>query len=84
MNNKILVKIISPHFNTSYELFIPINEYVGVIVDLTVKLLKNISGYEEIENRNFSLMNKNTGQIYNFSSIVRDTDIKNATELILM
>lgn len=84
MNNKVLVKIISPHFNNSYDVFIPINEYVGVVVDLIVKLLKNMSGSDLISNNKFSLMNKETGQIYSFSTIIRDTDIRNSTELILM
>lgn len=84
MKNKILVRVISPHLNNYYDVFIPINEYVGVVIELIKKILKDISDAELIDDRMYSLMNKDTGFIYSCSSIVRDTDIKNSTELILL
>ena len=84
MNNKILVRIISPHFNNSYDVFIPVNEYVGVVIDLIIKILKDLSGNEFIDKKAYSLINKDTGMIYDFGTIIRETDIKNASELILL
>jgi hypothetical protein len=84
MNNKVLVRISSPHLNGSYDVFIPINEYVGVVIKLVIKILDDINETNKMEGKTFMLINKQTGEIYNNDDIVRDTNIKNATELLLI
>jgi len=84
MNNKVLVKIISPHFNKTYDVFIPTNEYVYVIVQLVIKIIKGLNESENIPDKDFMILNKDTGQIYEYGMIVRDTDIRNSAELILL
>ena len=84
MNNKVLVRISSQHLNGSYDVFIPINEYVGVIIKLVIKILDDINETNKMEGKTFMLINKQTGEIYNNDDIVRDTNIKNSTELLLI
>ncbi len=84
MNNKVLVKIISPHFNNSYDVFIPINEYIYVVTELIVKVIRRINESDASLDKTFALMNKSTGVIYSPTTPVRDTDIRNSTELILL
>ena len=84
MNNKVLVRISSPQLNGSYDVFIPINEYVGVIIKLVIKILDDINETNKMEEKTFMLIKKKTSEIYNNDDIVRDTNIKNATELLLI
>ena len=84
MNNKILVKIISPQFNKSYDVFIPTNEYVYIVIELVIKIIKGLNESEQIPERDYMIINKNTGQVYDYKMIVRDTDIRNSTELFLI
>ena len=84
MNNKVLVKVITPHFNGEYDVFIPTNEYVYVVTKLIVKVLKDINEAGSNSKTVFQLMNVDTGAIYKQADIVRDTDIRNSTKLMLI
>ena len=63
MNNKVLVKVITPHFNGEYDVFIPTNEYVYVVTKLIVKVLKDINEAGSDSKTVFQLMNVDTGII---------------------
>ena len=83
MKNKVLVKIICPEIEQEFDLFIPVNEIMWKINKMIVKCINDltyVSFNPEIE---YILMNKENGRIYNNNEIVIDTDIRNATELIL-
>lgn len=84
MNNKVLVRIYSPEFGESYDVFIPVNEYISVVSKLVANVISSITGVETFANRKYLFMNKKTLQVYDNKAIVRDTDIKNSTELILL
>lgn len=84
MDNKILVKIYSPELGESYDVFIPVNEYISVVSKLVASVISNITGVETFVNKKYLFMNKKTLQVYDNKAIVRDTDIKNSTELVLL
>lgn len=84
MNNKILVSVYSPEFGEKYEIFIPINEYVSVVTKLIATTIFNMAGVDPVYGKKNFLINKKTLQIYSNKLIVRDTDICNSTELILL
>lgn len=84
MNNKVLVRIYSPEFGESYDVFIPVNEYISVVSKLVANVIANITGVETFANKKYLFMNKNSLQVYDNKAVVRDTDIKNSTELILL
>lgn len=84
MNNKVLVELVVPVLEESYDVFIPVNKKVGEIVNILSKLVSNISaGYFDISEKN-CLYSGDTGDIYPFNSVVLNTDIRNGSKLILM
>lgn len=83
MNNKVLVKVYVPEMGEKYDVFIPVNEYIYVVTDLIRKSIISITGIDDLS-RNSYLMNRDTLQIYPGDFLVRDTDIKNSIELLLL
>ena len=83
MENKILVKIMLPEIDYSYDVFIPINELVWKVKKLLVKAISDLSGIN-LNNSDYVIINKDTGYIYDNNQIIIDTDIRNATELYLI
>ena len=84
MKNKVLVKIIVPEIEGTFDIFIPVNEIIWKIKKFIVKGISDLtSGLVNIENE-FCLMNLDTSVVYDNNAIVIDTDIRNASELVLL
>lgn len=76
LENKLFINLYVLALDQNYELFIPVNERVGNIVNLiNTSLMCNCSGV---------LISLYSGQVYNNNDVVRNTDIKNGTKLILV
>lgn len=84
MNNKVLIKLIIPEFDLSYDLFIPVNEIVWKLKRLIMKSIQDLSGVTLNNIDEALFINKDNSRIYNNNEIVINTDIRNGTELILM
>ena len=83
MKNKVLVKVIVPEVHEEYDVFIPVNEIIWKVVKLLTKSISDLSGGNLNYQQNYALLNMNTGIIYSNNTIVYDTDIRNASELVL-
>ena len=64
MKNKVLIKLIVPELNTSYDLFIPVNELIWKVSKLIIKAVYDLSDGALDTKKNYLLLNKNTGKIY--------------------
>ena len=84
MNNKVLIKIIVPEIDETYDLFIPVNEVAWKIIRLITKSISDLSGGDLDLEKEYMLINKETSLAYDNNAILIDTDIRNATELILL
>lgn len=84
MKNKVLIKLIVPELNTTYDVFIPVNELVWKIKKLILKSVEDLSNVKIDSNTDYILMNKDNCKVYNNNEIILNTDIRNSTELILM
>ena len=82
MNNKVLIKLIVPSLDKSYDLFIPVNETIYKIKKLILESLNDID--TNMLNVSYVLRNKINSRVYNNKEIVINTDIRNATELMLL
>ena len=82
--NRVLVKIFFPRIDKKYDVWIPLNKRVHTVINLLVK------GVNELNNGIYKakdmpiLYDKTTGKNYDVNSIIKNTNIKNGTELILM
>ncbi len=83
MKNKVLVKVIIPEIEEQYDIFIPVNEVIWKIKKLIIKASSDLSNTKLDMDLDYVLMNKENSRIYNNNEIVIDTDIRNASELII-
>ena len=83
MEYKVLVRLFVPEIEDSYEAFIPINKTVGEVTVLFNQLVSNISGIYP-QDKNIILYNRRTGVPYDRGLLIRDTDIRNGTELAMI
>lgn len=84
MNNKVLVELVVPVLEESYDVFIPINKKVGNVIGLISKLVSDMSGGYFVANNRNSLYSGDTGDKYPIDVLVLNTDIRNGSKLILM
>ena len=84
MKNKVLIKLIVPEISNTFDLFIPTNELIWKIKKLITKSINDLTGDSLDISRDYILINKLTGQIYSNNTTVFNTDIRNATELVLI
>ena len=82
MNNKVLIKLYVSNLDMTYDLFIPVNETIFKVKKLIVKSFKDF--IDAKKNSRYLLINKNNSRIYKNDEIVINTDIRNASELILV
>ncbi len=82
MEYKVLIKLFVPEIDEAYELYIPVNKFVG---DISVQLSKVVSELSKVfpVRENANLCNRVTGQIYPKDYLIRQTNIRNGTELVL-
>ena len=79
-DNKLLVDLYVLALDKHFEIFIPVDEKVGNIVNLLDNsLLSMVSN-----NNKFALLNLYSGAVYKNNDVVRNTDISNGTKLMLM
>lgn len=80
--NKVLIELYLPEYEKIYNIFIPINKRVGTIKQLIEKQLEEMIGYEIKDDSNF--YSAETGKEYNVQLLIKDTDIKNASRIVLV
>jgi len=84
MNNKVLVKLYVPTIEKSFDIWIPINKRICNIISLCVKAVNDFSrGYYKPDKLPI-LFDKETAIPYDVNLIVKDSTIRNGTELIMM
>ena len=84
MNNKILIKLYVPYCDNYFDFLIPVNELVWKISDLIARIVNEVSNIEYGDESKYILVNKVTNEIYPANIPVYDTNIRNATELLLI
>lgn len=83
MKNKVLIRLIVPENDNTYDIFIPVNEFVWKIKKMIIKCINDLGGSLD-QNKEYLLINKVTNQTYQNNEIVINTDIRNTTELVLI
>ena len=83
MENKVLIKLLFPELENSFDVYIPINEVIWKIKKLFVKSISDLCGMS-LESKDYILINKSSGKIYLNNDVIINTDIRNGTELFLI
>lgn len=84
MENKVLIKLIIPEIDNSYDIFIPTNELIWKIKKLIVKSIIDLGNQTLQIEDDYILLNKDNSKIYTNNEIVVNTDIRNGSELLLI
>lgn len=84
MTNKVLIKLYVPTLGKTYDVFVPVNEIVWKVNKLIVKSVSDLSDGMFPLNKNYALINVESGRIYNNNEIIINTDIRNYTKLALI
>lgn len=84
MKNKVLIKLIVPDIDENFDIFLPINKKIGEAILLIVKSINDHSDgmYKLADNKVF--YNRSTGKSYEPNMLIKNTDIRNGTNLILL
>ncbi len=83
MEYKVLIKLYVPEIEQSFEMYIPINKTVSQVVILLNKLINNITNGVYPIKKNIYLYNRRIIETYDMSAVIRNTDIRNGTELVI-
>ncbi len=83
MNFRVYVIIEAPILDEKYELFIPCDRRIHDIINI---LKKSIPGFNEgfYQNKKPNIYNKTTGKLYDLNLIIKNSDIKMGTRLIML
>ena len=83
MNYRVYVIIEIPILDKRYELLVPIDRRIHELINL---LIKNIPELAEnyYKNNKPNLFNKSTGETYNMNLIIKNSNIKTGTRLVLI
>lgn len=83
MNFRVYITLEVPILDTSYELLVPIDRRIHDLIEV---LRENIKELKEnyYQNRIPNIFNKSNGELYDMNLIIKDSDIKTGTRLILI
>ena len=84
MKNKVLIKLDVFELDTSYDIFIPVNEVLWKVKAMIVKCVSDLEHIPFNPRDEFLLINKDDGYIYQSNEIIIDTNIRNGSELLLI
>ena len=84
MNNKILIRLVVPEVDECYDIFIPINVRVGTVINLINKMLMEFTNGEFEQNNKRQLYNVDNSLAYDINDLIRNTNIKNASNVIFL
>ncbi len=83
MDNKILVEVNVPTLDSTYSVFLPISKRIYEVTVLLEKGINELSNGLYKPSNNVSLYDLN-GQIINKNLIIKQTNIKNGSKIILI
>ena len=84
MKNKILINIYVPTLDVSYEVYIPVNESVKVVLELITKTIFDLSDSDFNLDDTHYLLDSDSSTVYLESQLVRDTNLTNSKKVILI
>ena len=83
MNFRVYIIIETPIIDKKYELLVPIDRRIHELINLLRKNIPELSENYYKEN-NPNLYNKSTGEIYDMNLIIKNSNIKTGTRLVLI
>lgn len=83
MEYKVLIKLYIPEVERDFELYIPINKTVYQVLELIMQVIEDLVPGVNLKDKNLNLCNRRSNNLYKKDLVIRNTDIRNGTELVL-
>lgn len=83
MDYKILIKLFLPELEQSFEMYIPVNRTIGQVIELMNKVVNDITLNVYPIKDGLQLMNRRNNTFYEYNDLIRNTNIRNGTELVM-
>lgn len=84
IENKVLVRLNVPSLEEKYDVYIPVNRKINNVIKMLKATLSEISLGVFNKDVDYILYNAQTGDMYDMNKLVRDTDIRNDSQVILL
>ncbi|MGM9877631.1 MAG: hypothetical protein ACI33S_03180 [Bacilli bacterium] len=84
MKNKVLTEIYLSGLDEKFNVYLPLNKNIANIIELTCKAISEYKRITNIDYKKLSLYNHDTALKYSPDLLIRDSNIRNGTRLILM
>ena len=82
--NKVFIIVEVPLIEERYEVYIPIGKKIHKVSSILSKAVSELSGGHYPIKKDAMIYSKLTGKPYNINMTVKDSDIKNGSEIILI
>ena len=83
MNFRVYVTLDVPILDSKYELLVPIDRRIHDLISLLRKNIPELTA-NYYKNKTPSIYNKSNGELYDMNMLIKDSDIKTGTRLILI
>lgn len=84
MKNKVLVNINIPEIDLEFDMYLPLNKKISTVLILIDKAISQTHKRTYFLTKKSLLMDYENGTKYDGESLVKDTDIKNGSKLIIL
>lgn len=84
IENKVLVSVNVPSLEKTFDVYVPVNRKVYSIIRMLKKTLFELSTESFELNNDYVLYNSINGNVYDMNKLIRDTDIRNGSKVILL
>lgn len=83
MEFKVLVNVFVPEIEENFEFYIPVNRTLDLVLKIMNHAINELTYNEYPIKDNLQLVNRRNGELYSNAEYVRNTDIRNGTQLVL-
>ena len=83
MKNKVLVHVVVPDIDQSFDIFIPVNIRIGMVIKLLNSSLVELSKGAYQPNNKRELYGPDS-KVYEYNKLLRETDIRHGTNVVFM
>ena len=84
IENKVLVSVIVPILENNYDIYFPVNRKISNVIKMIKSSLQGLSQGSFDMDKQYVLYNKDNGEPYDMNILVRDSDIRNGSNVILL
>lgn len=84
IKNKVLVQLLVPEIDKSFDVYLPINKKIGNIINLLNSNISELSEGELPVSNSNSLYNVDTKEKYTSDVLLANTNIRNGSRIVLI